>query len=194
MQLLTCLFLSLWLQTPAPAVQVEAYFLSMHRLPQDIDFSVLNSGFGVLYLKIKNNTSAPVALDPAIARLSDPKNKPVERALPTEIAPKVVDKWSGGKGNVSIGQGGRMDPYGRRWPTGPEVSMGRDDTRVVQAGKGQQIREVLERYQLKKAELQPDEEIEVLLYFKTKKHPLDLAGAQLTLAPGLTTTVLPPKK
>jgi len=46
MQLLAGLFLALWLQAPAPDVQIEAYFLSMHRLPDDIDFSVLNSGFG----------------------------------------------------------------------------------------------------------------------------------------------------
>jgi len=118
-----------------------------------------------------------VLLDPDTVVLSDLKNKPVERALPTEIAPKVVDKWSGGKGNLTVGQGGRMDPYGRRWPTGPEVIVGRDETKVIQAGKGQQIREVLERYQLKKGEVTPGQEIEVLLYFKTKKHPLDFAGA-----------------
>ncbi len=194
MSLLTCLFLSLWLQAPAPEVNVEAYFLSMHRLPSEIDYSILNSGFGVLYLKIRNDSKVALSLDPDAAALSDPQNKPVARAIPTEIAPKVVDKWSGGKSNVSVGQGGTMDPYGRRWSTGPQVSMGRDDAKVVQASKGQQIREVLERYQLKKAELQPGEEREVLLYFKTKKYPLDLAGSKLTLAPGLTTTVLPPKK
>ncbi len=194
MPLLTCLFLSLWLQAPAPEIKVEAYFLSMHRLPAEVDFSLLNSGFGVLYLKIRNDSKALLPLDPDATALSDPQNKPVARAIPTEIAPKVVDKWSGGKSNVSVEQGGTMDPYGRRWATGPQVSVGRDEAKVVQASKGQQIREVLERYQLKKAELQPGEEIEVLLYFKTKKYPLDLAGSKLTLAPGLTTTVLPPKK
>ncbi len=194
MPLLTCLFLSLWLQASPPDVKVEAYFLSMHRLPAELDYSILNSGFGVLYLKIRNDSNAPLPLDPDAAALSDPKNKLVARAVPTEIAPKVVDKWSGGKSNVQTGQGRYIDPYGRRWSTGPEVSIGRDEARVVQASKGQQIREVLERYQLKKADLKPGEEIEVLLYFKTKKYPLDFVGAKLQLAPGLTTTVLPPQK
>jgi len=194
MPLLASLFLSLWLQAPPPDVKVEAYFLSMHRLPPDVDYSMLNSGFGVLYLKSRNDSSNPVPLDPDASQLSDPKNKVVPRAVPTEIAPKVVDKWSGGKSNLSVGQGRYIDPYGRRWSTGPEVAIGRDEAKVVQAGKGQQIREILERYQLKKADLKPGEEIEVLLYFKTKKYPLDFVGSKLQLAPGLTTTLLAPAK
>ncbi len=194
MSLLTCLFLSVWLQAPSPDVKVEAYFLSMHRLPPEVDYSILNSGFGVLYMKIRNDLSTPLPLDPDAAVLTDPKNKPVARAVPTEIAPKVVDKWSGGKSTLQTGQGRYIDPYGRRWSTGPEVTIGREEARVVHASKGQQIREILERYQLKKADLNPGEEIEVLLYFKTKKYPLDFVGAKLQLAPGVTTTVLPPQK
>lgn len=167
------------------AVSIDGKFLRRSDLPNDFRFPILELDFAVLRLSIENNSDQAWTIEPEEVEVKDPTNKPLAKALPTEITPKIMDskqfKRSNRNVHGTIGTGypaGIYGPYGPppRVPITTIPDAGPGSVSVDTAGK---IRAVLETHELKPTTLAPGEKLEALVYFKSKKDPSELSGSTI---------------
>lgn len=170
------------------AVSIDGKFLKRSDLPDDFRFPLLELDVAVLRLNVENNSDQAWTIKPEEVEVTDPKNKPLAKALPTEITPKIMDskqfKRSNRNVHGSIGTGypaGIYGPYGPppRVPITTIPDAGPGSVSVDTAGK---IRAVLETHELKTTTLAPGEKLEALIYLKSKKDASELSGSTIRVA------------
>ena len=175
------LLMSLVLLSATPQVEEITFTVSSVKrsdLPDDFPFQVLDVGFAVLQLKMENRSSETWTFRPEEVEVFERKGKKLDRAIPTDIAPKLMKFYRGGQRGI-YGEGysgGR--PTHEQWEQVPTVEPGRSPG-TVSAGVGGSLRAVLEHYQVQEVNLAPGETAEGFLYLKSKKSGGKLSGSSL---------------
>ena len=175
------ILMSLFLLSPAPQVEEITFTVSSVKrndLPDDFPFQVLNEGFAILKLKMENRSSEAWTFRPDEVEVFEGKEKKLDRAVPTEIAPKLMKYYRGSQRGI-YGEGyagGR--PTTQEWEQTPTVEPGRSSG-TVSADVGGSLRAVLEHYQVQRVNLAPGETAEGFLYLKSKKSGGKLSGSSL---------------
>ncbi len=175
------ILMSLFLLSPAPQVEEITFAVSSVKrsdLPDDFPFQVLNEGFAILKLKMENRSSEAWTFRPDEVEVFEGKGKKLDRAVPTEIAPKLMKYYRGSQQGI-YGEGyagGR--PTTQEWEQTPTVEPGRSSG-TVSADVGGSLRAVLEHYQVQRVNLAPGETAEGFLYLKSKKSGGKLSGSSL---------------
>ncbi len=175
------LLMSLVLLSATPQVEEITFTVSSVKrsdLPNDFPFQTLDVGFAVLKLKMENLSSEAWTFRPEEVEFFEGKGKKLDRALPTDIAPKLMKFYRGGqRGIYGEGYSGGRPTY-RQWEQVPTVEPGRSPG-TVSAGVGGSLRAVLEHYQVQEVELAPGETAEGFLYLKSNKSGGKLSGSSL---------------
>ncbi len=175
------ILMSLFLLSPAPQVEEITFTVSSVKrsdLPDDFPFQVLNEGFAILKLKMENRSSEAWTFRPEEVEIFEGKGKKLDRAVPTEIAPKLMKYYRGSQRGI-YGEGyagGR--PTTQEWEQTPTVEPGRSSG-TVSADVGGSLRAVLEHYQVQRVNLAPGETAEGFLYLKSKTSGGKLSGSSL---------------
>jgi len=176
------LLLALAVGGQADIVNVEAKSLMKKDVADGFPLLVFETDFAVLEVRIKNESSEAFSIDLEELKILSEKGKKIERALPTDIAPKLTKFYTGGSAGV---HGEMYSGYPRR-PTQAEMhrssTVGTPSTvGKVSASKGQEIRTLLESYELTSETLSPGEEASGYVYLKSKKSGNKLNGGHLQL-------------
>ncbi len=174
--------LALALGSQAENVCVEAKSLMKKDVANGFPLLVFEAGFAVLEVHIKNDSTEAFSIDLEELQVFSKKGKEIERALPTDIAPKLMKFYTGG--SVGI-HGEAYSGYPRR-PTQAEMdrspTIGTASTvGKVSATKGQEIRALLESFELNSGTVAPGEEAGGYVYLKSKKSGNKLNGGYLQL-------------
>ena len=175
------LLISLLLLSATPQVEEIAFTVSSVKrsdLPDDFPFQVLNEGFAVLQLKMENLSSESWTFRPEEVEVFEGGGKKLDRAVPTDIAPKLMKYYRGTQRGI-YGEGyagGR--PTRQQLEQAPTVEPG-GSSRTVSAGVGGSLRAVLEDFQVQEVNLAPGETAEGFFYLKSKKSGGKLAGSSL---------------
>ncbi len=170
--------MSLLLLSATPQVEEIGFTVSSVKrseLPEEFPFQVLNEGFAILQLKMENRSSEAWTFRPEEVEVFEGKGKKLDRALPTDIAPKLMKYYRGSQRGI-YGEGyagGR--PTTQEWGQAPTVEPGKIPG-TVSAGVGGSLRAVLEHYQVQEVNLAPGESAEGFLYLKSKKSGGKLSG------------------
>lgn len=169
-------------------IAVEAQFLNRVDLPDDFRFPLLELDFAVLRVRLENNSSDSWSFEEEALEIRDPRGKRLERALLTEIVPKILKSDGYKRSNRGIhGQAGYGYPAGHPGAYGNPYaySGGRigsvSGAKVISATQAQEIRDVLEKHQAASKSLAPGESLEGLIYLKSKKPASQLTGSVLRL-------------
>ncbi len=175
------LLISLLLLSATPQVEEISFEISSVKrseLPDDFPFQVLNEGFAILKLKMENRSSEAWTFRPEEVEVFEPKGKKLDRAVPTDIAPKLMKYYRGGQRGIYGGgySGGR--PTTQEWEQAPTVEPGRSPG-TVSVGVGGSLRAVLEHYEVKEVDLAPGETAEGFFYLKSKQSGGKLSGGSL---------------
>jgi hypothetical protein len=175
------------IQGDVPAgVLIEAVSVQRKDLPNDFPFRIFDQGFAILNIRVENRSEEDWHLEVEKIHAYDPKGKELDPAVHTEITPKLMKLRSGG-GTAGIYGQGSSDVYRRRHPAHahpmPTVTGGVDTgVGTVSAGKAQEIRAILERYEIHSAVLKPGEATEGYYYLKSKKSGRALSGGRVEVA------------
>ena len=175
------LLISLVLLSAPPQVEEITFTVSSVKrsdLPDDFPFQTLDVGFAVLKLKMENLSSQAWTFRPEEVEVFEGGGKKLDRAVPTDIAPKLMKFYRGSQRGI-YGEGysgGR--PTTQEWERVPTVEPGRSPG-TVSAGVGGSLRAVLEHYEVQEVELAPGETAEGFLYLKSKKSGGKLSGSSL---------------
>jgi hypothetical protein len=162
------LLISLLLLSATPQVEeigFEVSSLKRSELPDDFPFQVLNEGFAVLKLKVENRSSEAWTFLPEEVEVFEGKGKKLDRALPTDIAPKLMKYYRGSQRGI-YGEGysgGR--PTAQEWEQVPTVEPGKSPG-TVSAGVGGSLRALLEHFQVQEITLAPGDTAEGFFYLK----------------------------
>jgi hypothetical protein len=177
------LLLSLLLLSAPPQVEEISFNVSSVKrseLPDDFPFQVLYEGFAVLKLRMENRSSEAWTFRPEEVEVFEPKGKKLDRAVPTDMAPKLMKYYRGAQRGI-YGEGysgGR--PTTQEWEQVPTVEPGKSSG-TVSIGVGSSLRAVLEHYQVREVNLAPGETAEGFFYLKSNKSGGKLAGSSLRL-------------
>ena len=163
-------------------VNIEAKSLTKNGTAEGFPLMVYEMGFAVLEVRIKNDSSDAFSIDLEELKIFSENGKKIDRALPTDIAPKLMKFYTGGSAGVH-GEG--YYGYPRR-PTQPEMDrspeIGTPSTvGKVSASKGQEIRALLESFELTSGTVAPGEEVSGYVYLKSKKSGNKLNGGHVQL-------------
>ena len=156
------LLISLVLLSAPPQVEEITFTVSSVKrsdLPDDFPFQTLDVGFAVLKLKMENLSSQAWTFRPEEVEVFEGGGKKLDRAVPTDIAPKLMKFYRGSQRGI-YGEGysgGR--PTTQEWERVPTVEPGRSPG-TVSAGVGGSLRAVLEHYEVQEVELAPGETAE----------------------------------
>lgn len=167
---------------PGEQVSIESASLKRRDLPNDFPFQTLDAGFAILSIRIENQSDNLFSFKVEDIAAFGPKNKKLERALPTEITPKILKYYSKGipdvHGGVSYGYPGYPRGPGvvRTSPSGPSGGPG-----TIDAGTGPRLRSKLEQYEVKSITLQAGESTEGFFYVKSKKSGNFLSGGYVLI-------------
>jgi len=170
------LLLALAVGSQAENVNVEAKSLMKKDIANGFPLLVFESDFAVLEVHIRNDTSEAFDLDLEELKVFSDKGKAIERALPADIAPKLMKFYTGGSAGVH-GEG--YYGYPRR-PTQAEMdqspTVGTPSTvGKVSATRGQ------ESFELTSGTVAPGEEASGYVYLKSKKSGNKLNGGHVQL-------------
>ena len=175
------LLISLLLLSAAPQVEEIAFTVSSVKrseLPDDFPFQVLHEGFAILNLQMENRSSEAWTFHPEEVEVFEPKGKKLDRAVPTDIAPKLMKFYRGSqRGIYGEGYSGER-PTTQEWEQVPTVEPG-VSSGTVSVGVGSSLRAVLEHYQVQEVNLAPGETAEGFFYLKSKKSGGKLSGSSL---------------
>ncbi len=175
------LLISLLLLTAPPQIGEIAFTVSSVKrsdLPDDFPFQVLNEGFAVLKLKMENRSSEAWTFRPEEVEVFERGGKKLDRAVPTDIAPKLMKYYRGSqRGIYGEGYAGGQ-PTREQWEQASTVEPGKGSG-TVSAGVGGSLRAVLEQYQVQEVHLAPGETAEGFFYLKSKKSGGKLSGSSL---------------
>ncbi len=69
-------------------------------LPDDFPFQVLNEGFAILKLKMENRSSEAWTFRPEEVEVFERGGKKLDRAIPTDIAPKLMKYYRGSQRGI----------------------------------------------------------------------------------------------
>ena len=175
------LLISLLLLSATPQVEEISFSVSSVKrsdLPDDFPFQVLNEGFAILKLKMENRSSEAWTFRPEEVEVFEGKGKKLDRAVPTDIAPKLM-KYYGGSQRGIYGEGyagGR--PTTQEWEQASTVEPGKSPG-TVSAGVGGSLRALLDHYQVQEVTLAPGESAEGFFYLKSKQSGGKLSGGSL---------------
>lgn len=173
--ILACLILN----QPAAAEGLELVVESVQKkdLPDDFPFHMLNKNFAVLKIVIRNNSKETWSLRLEETQAYSKKGKEIERALSTDIAPEIVELYTRTSRGVH-GEG----YYGRR-PSTYEMSRAptvqtAPGVRAVSASIGEEIRALVEKFEIQDQDIEPGQAISGYYYLKSKKSGRELAGGR----------------
>lgn len=163
-------------------VSIEAESVTKKKTAAGFPLLVYETGFAVLEVRIKNSSSEDFSIDLEKVKVFSEKGKQIDRALSTDIAPKLTKFYTGGSAGV---HGEMYSGYPRR-PTQAEMNraptVGTPSTvGKVSASKGQEIRSLLESFELTSGTVAPGEETSGYIYLKSKKSGNKLSGGHLLL-------------
>jgi len=146
-------------------------------LPNDFPYQMLIKGFAILKVTIRNGSDEEWSFNLDETRVFSKKGKRIERALPTEITPKIVELYTRtSKGIHTEGYaGGRPTTY--EMSRAPTVQSA-PGVRTVSAGIGQEIRELVESFEIRDAVIQPGESITGYYFLKSKESGKKLSGGR----------------
>lgn len=171
---------------PETAV-LEAETVLRKDLPDGFPILMLNEDFAILHVKFENRTDSDFELNVEQMEIYSRKDDLIEKALSTEVTPEIV-KYYRSKPNAIYGQRRYGSPYpgpypgsypghGRVRPFGTPESGGRK----VRATIGQEVREVVESYQLRSVVVPPGHYVEGYVYLKSKDSGNKLSGGHVRL-------------
>ena len=176
------LLLAVVVGSQAGNVSIEAESVTKKNTADGFPLLVYETGFAILEIRIKNNSLEAFSIDLEELRVFSEKGKEIDRALSTDIAPKLVKFYTGGSAGV---HGEMYSGYPRR-PT--QAEMNRAPTAgtpstvgKVSASKGQEIRSLLESFELTSGIVAPGEEASGYIYLKSKKSGNKLSGGHILL-------------
>ena len=147
------LLISLLLLSAPPQIEESAFAVSSVKrsdLPDDFPFQVLYEGFAILNLKMENRSSEAWTFRPEEVEVFEGGGKTLDRAVPTDMAPKLMKYYRGNQRGI-YGEGysgGRPTP--QEWEQVPTVEPGKSSG-TVSVGVGASLRAVLEHYQVQEA-------------------------------------------
>jgi hypothetical protein len=174
-------------EVPATGEDHEVRLLSRRDLPADLNLPFEEAGFAVLHVTVRNRQEQELTIEPEHIRILDTKGKEVPQAEPSEIVPKLM-KVRGFRPKLNAEAGGYRGPtYGR--PYGGVGASTGGGVGVVNIGQVELIRTALETHHLKLTSLAPGEQVEGLLYLRTKKKAQELAGTRVQLTAQLEVTI-----
>lgn len=198
--LLICsLLTSLLTQASDPTINeiaAEAKFLNRVDLPGDFRFPLLELDFAVLRVRLENNSSETWSFKDEELEIRDPGGKLLQKALLTEIVPKILKSDVYKRSNRAVhGQVGNRYPaghpgiYGNPYAYGGARLGSPSGAKVVSATQAQEIRDVLEEHQVRSKTLAPGEILEGLVYLRSKKSASQLTGGVLRLGKAKSVTL-----
>ena len=174
----------------ASGVFVEVTSLRKKDLPRGFPFQVLQEGFAILGVVVRNDSSASFHIDPEVMEAKNHKKKRIKRARSTDITPKIMKYHRTGQlstqgGIYSQGRSPQDPRYGRGTRgTEHSVDLGRDSQPgVVVVGAAQKVRALLEEYEIQPHTIPAGESVEGFFYLRSKKSGRKLSG-QLLLSDG----------
>ena len=183
--------IAVMLLAPHPQVEdvgVSVQSLKKSTIPDGFPFQVLDQGFAIFEITIENHSTEPWILQADQVTARDPKGKVLERATVSEITPKVLKLYRGNlRGIYGEGySGGR--PTTRQWEEVPTVSPSAGPG-VISFGRAQQLRALLEHYEIQEVEVAPDSIYHGFLYLKSKNTGRKLSGSVVKLGDGMSVEV-----
>ncbi|HXK60440.1 MAG TPA: hypothetical protein PLP42_11165 [Acidobacteriota bacterium] len=190
--LLLPLLLAFSFQDKPTAPVNQAKVLDRRDLPPDLNLPFQENGFTVVALTVVNGGSEPLEIDTTKIRVRTAKNKEVKVATSSEVVPKMV-KSGARVPNLSVGAppvyypGYGRPGYGR--PIEPGVTIGSSGGGVVDIGRVERLKAVIEKYELKNTHVRPGEHLEAYLYLKTDKPAQELKGTRIALTTEVSLTV-----
>lgn len=165
-----------------PDFLVNVVALQKKDLPDGFPARVLEEDFAILQITIQNRMPESEVVNIEDLEVFDQKKKRIERALPTDIAPKLVKFYQGNParlhGEASIGGGRQWGPIGAHRGPNP-YRLPESGSRQIPATLGQDLRELLEKYELKPSLIGSGETVEGFYYLKSKKQGQELNGSTL---------------
>ncbi len=184
---------ALLLISPLQGEDVTASVQSLKKseIPDGFPFQVLDQGFAIFKITIENHSSEYWTLPADQITAVDPKGKQLKRATVSEITPKVLKLYRGNtRGIYGEGySGGR--PTTRQWEQVPTVSPNAGPGQIS-VGRAQQLRSLLEYYEIQQVEVAPDEVYRGFLYLKSKKTGGKLSGSVVKLGDEISVVVPQP--
>lgn len=92
------LLIALVAGSQAGNVSIEAESVTKKNTADGFPLLAYETGFALLEIRIKNNSSEAFSIDLEELKVFSEKGKEIDRALPTDIAPKLVKFYTGGGG------------------------------------------------------------------------------------------------
>jgi hypothetical protein len=173
-------YLALLTMQPSGEIELQVSSLKKSGLPDDFPFQILHQGFAVLKLTVKNSSPKEWNLQLSDSAVFSSKGKKIERALSTDIAPKIVELYSKtSRGIHSEGYiGGRPTPSQMNRAPTIQTAPG---VRSVSASIGHEVRKLLESFEIAEGILSPGDEASGLFYLKSEKSGTALEGGRFQL-------------
>jgi len=159
-------------------MELKARSMSKGVLPIGFPTEILDAGFAVIELTIINKGESLKEVSPDLILTWSPKKKRLSRVPPSKIIPKMM-KFYRGRNRIGgdIYTGSSLPPRGN---AGGATAGSRARSYSVVAV--QQLRVILEGYQLKEGSLEGGESIQGYIYVKSKKRSAQLSGGKVELA------------
>ena len=181
---------ALLLSAPLQAQDVTATVQSLKKsdIPDGFPFQVLDQGFAIFEIKIENHSSEIWTLQSDQVTAIDPKGKTLKRATVSEITPKVLKLYRGNmRGIYGEGySGGRLTT--QQWEDVPTVSPTAGPGQIS-VGRAQELRALLEHYEIHTAEVDPGTLYRGFLYLKSKDTGRRLSGSTVKLGDEMSVEV-----
>ena len=158
-------------------VVLTAVSLGRQDVPDHFPYQLLSEGFAVLQLKLQNNSTEEWTVAVDDVEVFSKKGKRMERALPTEITPKILKYYTG-----ITGYSGHPEEKTVREEMYRERVVGvRTGQPIVSLDTVEGLKNVLESHQLHDSKLAPGETLEAFYYLKSQESGNKLSGGWLVL-------------
>lgn len=157
-------------------------------LPEPIPPQVFHEGFALIEVQITNHRQEAWSFDPEEVVLRNPKGKILKQAVGTDIAPRLVDYYRGGRPLYGAeAYGGSRIPRQTRLDSRSHPSQA--GSSKVPATIGQEIRDLFDSYRLQPSTLEAGESVQGFLYVQSKHSGTRLRGGQVEFPDGLRASI-----
>ena len=160
-------------------MELKARSMSKDDLPIGFPTEILDAGFAVIELTIINKGESSMEVSPDRVLTWSPKRKRLSRVLPSKILPKMMKFYRGRNGidgNIYTGSSLPPPPGGN-----PGYATAGSMAKSYAAVAVQQIRVILNGYQLKKGSLAGRESMQGYIFVKSKKQGAELSGGKVKM-------------
>lgn len=160
-------------------MDLKARSMSKDYLPIGFPTEILDAGFAVIELTIINKGESSMEVSPDRVLTWSPKRKRLSRIQPSKMLPKMMKFYRGRSGiDGDIYTGSNLPP-----PPGgnPGDATAGSMARSYSAVALQQLRVILNGYQLKKGSLAGGESIQGYIFVKSKKRGAQLSGGKVAM-------------